>query len=561
MAQGQGQATQVRLSRAAEAPYLEPEPWEYDPRYLTFDPQAPGLDDVDPVPTDEAVVARAALRRDLARTGLPSPVVEMLGKVVDVASPACATGATSAVESDLADAELVAVAQAARGLQAFADGVVSSVVRALAPRVGQVLLARAGVSSPGDLSHTARQRWRARVKSLIAHELSVATGWGIQSCHDRVGFALAPGSATAPAAQALQAGLTDWREVGQWWRSCRDLETDEAAQVARALFDPMADSRPGGGDGDSCNGGDGGDESADDDHSPSDGTASEPEDDGGLEPPDHAEPGSADDQEPWDDTRQPGALVPDQRWPSWSEYQRDLDREVARVRGADAQDARRRRKEALDRRGIRAVVFDDGTGELCVTGPATSVIAAAERLSTIAFKARQAGDARTRSQIESDTTLALLVHGTLPLPAEPCLPADGSTGDEAGSAEEPLAPAAAAMLADYQEQLAAIVTGMPNATVDLIVPFDMLLPAGGTSGGEAPGGASGSGASSGTSGGGADGGPHPPGPDNLLAFPARHGPQEEPPAGPDPPRGPVAEAVGYGFLTPEFVRELSLIHI
>ncbi len=255
------------------------------------------------------------------------------------------------------DESLLAAVEAARVVSAFADSVATMAVRSLAERVGRELLGTRGVADPQELSATARERWRAQTKSVLAHELRVMNGWGVQACHDRVGFATAPVSVSRVCQEAMDRGVADWDHVGQWWTACRRLPVDDAAQVAGAVFG-----------------------------------------------------------ERMDQARTQGAGAG--RWPNWKEHQLALAREVARAHGAPdtEQQARQTRAEAMKARSVWVDLYDDGTGVLSVHGPVTGIVAAFSRLDKAARLARKAGDPRTLDQLRTDIALGLMVNGVSALP-------------------------------------------------------------------------------------------------------------------------------------------------
>lgn len=431
--------------------------------------------------------------RGLAGLALPPGVAQGLLSALACAAVHDTSSTAGGVVPDakeISDSALVSATLAVRTVQGFAEGVMLSAAGTLTHRAGVELLARQGVGDPGELSATARQRWRAKAKSVVAQELAAGTGYGIQSCHDRVGVALAPRKAVGVVHSALAGGGTDWRGVSEFWSRCRGMDADQAGEVAAAVFGPLL---PGG----------------------------IPED-------------------------QPDTSDADPRRESWAQFHRRLDREVTRVEGADAKAERARRKAAVDARDVHGRLCDDGTGQFTIHGPATSIVAALERVESVARKARKGGDERPLRHIRSDTALALLVHGTLPLPsaAQPT-PAEGH---EVPDGHEPLVGCSA--------DVARILTGTPPAAVEVIVPITTLAHINHYDG---------------------DGdvarilGDHGPGSDHESGTPrgggieegdtgSRHGgdlrqdPADEPFA-----RGAesgVAEIIGHGFLTGEHARQI-----
>ncbi|MGB6004787.1 MAG: HNH endonuclease signature motif containing protein [Ornithinimicrobium sp.] len=276
---------------------------------------------------------------------------------------------------------LLDAAHGARVVQNFADAMLVTAARTLADRAGREFLGRKGVASPEELAPTARERWRAKTKSVVAQELATLTGYGVNACHARVGFALAPRPTVAPAERAMFEGVTDWRAVSQYWQRCRTMGVEDATKVGDAVFAPLL-------------------------------VSATPED---------------------VDASEPGERGVDVRLETWQEFHRRLDREATRVEGEDAAAERERRRRARQTRDTRAEIFDDGLGALFTTAGAASVVASIERIETIARRARKAGDKRSLAHIRSDTTMALLVHGVLPFGDPP----DGhgeTTTQEAGAA-------------------------------------------------------------------------------------------------------------------------------
>jgi len=196
------------------------------------------------VDLERAAPAKRALglvERGLGGLGLPAGVAEQLMAVLTCAAahgPA-EGGVVVPGVGEIGDAALLEGAQAARGVQGFVDGVVLALSRTLAERAARELLGRKGVSGPEELSRTAREAWRAKTKSVVAHELSTLTGHGIQACHDRVGLALAPRQGVQAAQSALCRGVSDWRAVAEFWGRCRRLEPEQAGRVCDAVFGPL----------------------------------------------------------------------------------------------------------------------------------------------------------------------------------------------------------------------------------------------------------------------------------------------------------------------------------
>ncbi len=304
----------------------------------------------------------------LARLPLPPGVGDALRAVIR-----CGVAhADSAVAEphEAGDEALLGAAAGVRVVQGFAEAVLVQAAGSLAHRAGEELLARKKVIDPGELSVTARQRWRAKTKSVVAEELCVLTGLGVFGGHARVGLALAPPVVVGKARAALSRGLVDWRGVQDFWQRCGRMDVLDAATVAENVFGPLLAAA---------------DEAAADEAA---------QEDGG------------------DDEREPV------RAESCSEFRRRLSREVTRVEGADGAAARERRRAAARTRDVSADLGQDGLSSFTVTAGTASVVAAFERVETIARRARKAGDPRNLGCLRSDTAMALLVHGTLPLTSD-----------------------------------------------------------------------------------------------------------------------------------------------
>ena len=308
---------------------------------------------------------------------------------------------------------LLTGAEATVSLGRVLEGLQLELLAGLATTAGRELLAREhGATDPGELSRTARARWRARAKSVVAQELAAVSGFGIQDCHDRVGFALAPVDAGGAARAALHSGRSDWWQVWQWWKRCRQLDPGSAADVAQGVF-PSA-----------------------------------PEDSG--------------------DTRPPEVL-------SRRAFMERLDLEATRAEGQDPVAARAARAAAVERRRLRAVVDADGTGCLSLTGRTSTEVAAVDRIDAIARRARAAGDSRTLDQLRSDAALALLTSGTLPAPASPSAPTGDTDSEDGGADADRLDPAVGGGWdAASIDRLSVVLTGHAPATVEVVVPYDVI---------------------------------------------------------------------------------------
>lgn len=372
------------------------------------------------------------------------------------------------------DQELVAATEALVVVQRWTDAMLAGVLAELAAVTGEIFLGEKGVASADELSKTGRERWRAKTKSVVANELKVLTGWGIQDCHDRIGFAVASRQLTAVPWAALAVGEVQWNQVRAWWSTCRGMPVEVAVQVATRTFGPDSDratsarrtrGRSGGG-GDAARS-------------------------------------------------------------SFGETKDTLARLVAALLGEDPDASRRERHAALARRDAVARLDDDGTGELTVMGRSSSVVAALDRIDEIARAVRASGDRRTLAQLRADIAMSLLVHGSItpatghpdPAPqatddvARDTLPAGASdVAREAlpAGASPQVVPGAAAespgksdaqaeplgrsdgqaegqlhrssvmgpdggVVGAPDDALAAVLEGRPSANLEVIVPLEVLL--------------------------------------------------------------------------------------
>ncbi|MBA2696464.1 MAG: hypothetical protein H0U62_11660 [Actinobacteria bacterium] len=217
---------------APEVPEAQ-EPAEGKPVARGAQPQ-PG----DPAGGLDPAAVRAAMS-GLTGLGLPEQAAE---QVLTVAVGMRTGGAnTAGAPAAARDQQLIDGIQATMVLSRFTDAAMLGMVRELAVAAGQELLARADVAGVDELSMTRRTQWRAQTKSAVASELQALTGWGIQSCHDRVGLALAPGGVAQRAQWALAAGWVNLRDVLDFWRRARNLPVAQAGVVADQVLGPVPD--------------------------------------------------------------------------------------------------------------------------------------------------------------------------------------------------------------------------------------------------------------------------------------------------------------------------------
>ncbi|WP_028131100.1 hypothetical protein [Serinicoccus marinus] len=296
----------------------------------------------------------------------------------------------------------------------------------LAARTGEELLARSDVADPEELSTTARDRWRARTKSVTALEVATLTGLGRGRARQLVALVLAPRAVSAPVREGLRRGVASWSQIEHFWRLSAGLPHEHAADVARSLFSTSAEA---------------------------DQVCLERLDSGG---------GVAD--RPW------GA----------KQFVQALQREVTRARSRDPEAEAQARADRHRGRTAFGIVDDDGTGQVVLTGDAASTTACLDRLHQMAHRARAAGDPRTEAQLRSDLGRALLLHGTLPLGHTDDRPSDAAIHHAAmsdgGRSEVDLAHL---LTPDDVADLARVISGSPTYQLQVVVPWDSL--AGGTS--------------------------------------------------------------------------------
>lgn len=230
-------------------------------------------------------------------------------------------------------------------------------------RTQEVLLARKDVSDPEELSATARRDWEAMVRRSVVVELEIGLGHGVGEARALFGIATAPQEVRDLVLGALERGEATWVMVKGFWTRTSTLTEEQRLLVAQGLFG----------------------------------------DDPELAVEDRLTPSGELAGGPW-----PAALF-------WA----NLDREVLANESADAAAERARRRAQHAARRIAVRVHDDGTATITVTGPAVMICAAHQRIDRAARLLRRDGDVRTLDQLRHDLVIALLVHGSLPLPEDP----------------------------------------------------------------------------------------------------------------------------------------------
>lgn len=352
---------------------------------------------------------------------------------------------------------------------------------------------------------------------MTAAEISALTGLGRGAARQLV--AVSPASTRVPVREALRAGVATWTQVEHFWRLAGQLPHEDAGDVARSLF-ATTDTLTR--------------EGHADDGSGTPGVAVE-----------RLDPDGALNDGPW------GA----------KQFVQALHREVTRARSADLEAAARARAARHRARTAYAIVDDDGTGQVVITGDAVGTTACADRLYLLAKKAHAAGDERTEAQLRSDIARALLLHGTLPLlglaaasTRTSSVPDDGLTGATAADLQALVTP-------DDIATLAQIISGTPSYELQVVVPWPSVTctPEGhhdaGPTGTAGAGGAAVAPTPAGTAGasGDATDDDHPPTPDHG-GGPARH-----PVDDPGLTQG-VGRVVGRAshFVTPGSIRDMVL---
>lgn len=362
-------------------------------------------------------VAVAALREALLGAGVRA---DMVGPFMDAAR-ACAGQPSRDVqpgssegpdENDAAEGLPRPVASEMAGslverigvLSRFAgtlDGVVLDLAQELTVANGRVLLGRKRVASPDELGSVERERWRARAKSTARREIAARTGWGAGEVLDLVAVANTPAAVANVVKRGLGAGVAQWRLVRRYYRECSGLAHEDAAAIADALFgfDP-------------------------------DRVVTERLNERGLAS-----------RDPW----------------HHREFNRALDREVAKVKARDPIERKAEQERVRASADTWATLDEDGSAVFSLRCSSTQAAAIADRVETAARLARKHGDTRPLGQLRAAITAALLLHSTLNLPDLP--------DDEA------------LITPKHSDALAAVLHGLPRAVLNVIVPLTSLIPA------------------------------------------------------------------------------------
>ncbi|NLG22704.1 MAG: hypothetical protein GX555_14885, partial [Actinomycetales bacterium] len=237
------------------------------------------------------------------------------------------------------------------------DGVLVSAVRDLTAVRGRLLMADKGVADPDELSASQREKWTKAAKSATRHELEAALGWYASEIKDLVALATSPATTLAPVLHSLATGESSWATVRRFYRAAGPLPHEDTAAIANGLF----------GD--------------DPDASVTDRLDSEGGFTGG----------------PW----------------RAGEFNRALDREVAKHTTKDEDGKQAARDRARANQDLRVRMDDDGTAEITIGCTRLQAATIADRIGQAAKSARQAGAPELIRELRSKTGIALLMHGTL----------------------------------------------------------------------------------------------------------------------------------------------------
>ncbi|WP_256842929.1 HNH endonuclease signature motif containing protein [Ornithinimicrobium cryptoxanthini] len=137
------------------------------------------------------------------------------------------------------------------------------------------------------------------------------------------------------------------------------------------------------------------------------------------------------------------------------EFHRALKREVARVNAQDPEKQKEADSAAKANADTHLMLDENGTGTFMIGTTALEGTAINERIDAAARRARALGDPRSQRQLRCAIATALLLKGTVDLSAIPDDP------DQ--------------VTIEQSEQLARVLSGLPPATLDVIVPLTTLL--------------------------------------------------------------------------------------
>lgn len=325
-----------------------------------------------------------------------------------------ADAAPTSMETNLhrADVALTA-AEAIASCQMRLDAALVIATAQQSSAVGSALLAAKDIADFGELSASARERWRGTTKRRTVEEIVPAIGWTPGETKHLVSLASAPPAFSAPVVAQMARGQLPWRLARALWRACAEAGRDSAdsAHVAHVM---CAD------DPETC-------------------------------VPERLEPDGMATAAPWNHRA------------FWAA----VDREVAKLAQADDADPEQaaRDKAARDAafaaRTVLASAGDDGMGSLTLLLPNYWVAAIKNRLVGAARAARAGGDERTLSQLQADIGQLLLAHASMGY-------ADHPQPDAAEGAEITLDDVTRA---GWPPGLITALSDLPPAVLQVIVPL------------------------------------------------------------------------------------------
>lgn len=173
---------------------------------------------------------RRGTRADLRFTGESARAAEAAG---GRPRPDAAPGS---MESHLSEADRALTAmEAIASCSMRLEAALVAAAREQTVAVGSALLAEKDVAGPGELSVTARERWRSRSKTRTKEEVAPAIGWTPGETVHLVGLAMAPVAFSMPVVTQMSRGLLPWRLARSLWRACEGLDAADAAHVATVM--------------------------------------------------------------------------------------------------------------------------------------------------------------------------------------------------------------------------------------------------------------------------------------------------------------------------------------
>lgn len=186
----------------------------------------------------------------------------------------------------------------------------------------------------------------------VAHEVQLLTGSTLTAARDRVRFATAMPDRVAVAREALREGRCTWERARIAYAETAHLDPVLAGEViGRVLAPPTRTTGP--------------------------------------------------------DGRAAGIPL------SHSGFRARLRRQLALI-DSESAERDRRHAAAVERRDACSFAGADGTASFQLTGDATKVFTAQQRIADLAKAARAAGDPRTLAQLRADIAADLLIRGTVP---------------------------------------------------------------------------------------------------------------------------------------------------